>query len=99
MLKGKDRTWIELYRAIFKALCSVALCFICLVHLNYTVRKSYMESAWMLPTLCIVLFISVVSEHVRPWWATREEEIIETAQQELKELGTKQDGSLEKVWV
>jgi len=53
----------------------------------------------MLPTLCIVLFISVVSEHVRPWRATREEEIIETAQQELKELGTKQDGSLEKVWV
>jgi hypothetical protein len=38
----------------------------CLIHTNRITRKTYMESAWMLHTLCIILFLRVCTTHIRP---------------------------------
>jgi len=66
-LPPKDRHMVEYLRIAFKGVCGMALCMVCLVHTNHLTEKTYIESAWMLPTLCFILFLCVVATHIRPW--------------------------------
>jgi hypothetical protein len=100
-LKKEHRSRIEIYRSMFKGVCRAALCLICLVHTNHAARKSYMESAWMLPTLCIVLFLCVVARHVHPCLGGRgkgkaKRGDVEAAESVLTEPTVRQEVSDEK---
>jgi hypothetical protein len=66
-LKESERHRVEQIRVIFKVLCGVALGMVCLIHTNHLSQKTYMESAWMLPTLCIILACCVAATHIRAW--------------------------------
>jgi uncharacterized integral membrane protein len=68
-LPASRRHKSEYMRLAVNAVCGLTLCLITLVNTNAVTQERYMESAWMLPVICILLFIDVVAIHARtPWW-------------------------------
>jgi hypothetical protein len=64
-LRHKERNWREYIRLSFHTFCGFAICLICLINTNKPSQKSHMESAWMLPTICLIFFLCVAMRHVR----------------------------------
>jgi hypothetical protein len=57
----------EYFRLAWHTVCGFAICLICLINTNKPNQKSYLESAWMLSTICLLFFSCLFGKHVRPW--------------------------------
>ena len=73
-LEPRKRCKNAYLRLTVNAVSGVGLCLLPLIDTNPMIRDSYLRSSWMLPTICIVLFVSVVSNHLRIWSTRVEEE-------------------------
>ncbi|KAI1524378.1 hypothetical protein PtrSN001A_010899 [Pyrenophora tritici-repentis] len=72
-LQQERRHLCEYLRLLVMLVTGFTICLICLVTTNKKEQKVYMESAWMLPTICILFFLCVVARHIRrPKWMKRE---------------------------
>jgi hypothetical protein len=58
----KPSTYIRLG---IQGLCGVGLCLISTLKYNWDLKSEYLGSAWMIPTICLVLFGCVIAQHVR----------------------------------
>jgi hypothetical protein len=47
------------------AAAGLGLCLVVLIKYNAQSLDNYMSSAWMIPTICLVMFICVLVNHVR----------------------------------
>ncbi|CAE7016269.1 LtrA domain containing protein [Pyrenophora teres f. teres] len=71
-LQQEKRHLREYLRLLVMLVTGFTICLICLVGTNKKEQKMYMESAWMLPTICILFFLCVVARHIRrPKWMKR----------------------------
>jgi hypothetical protein len=70
-LPASRRHISEYMRIAVNAVCGLTLCLITLVNTNAVTQERYMESAWMLPVICILLFIDVVAIHARNPWSKK----------------------------
>jgi hypothetical protein len=66
-LPQEQRVRRECFRLFFHTVCGFAICLICLINTNKPNQKDYLESAWMLPTICLLFFSWVFIKHVQPW--------------------------------
>ncbi|KAI4624491.1 hypothetical protein J4E83_004166 [Alternaria metachromatica] len=53
-------------RLLTIVLIGFAVCLICLINTSKPSQKHYMESNWMLPTICLLFFFCVLVSHLRP---------------------------------
>ncbi|CAN9221974.1 unnamed protein product [Alternaria sp. RS040] len=60
-LLDKKRHLRQYMRLLFSVILGFAICLICLVNTNKPSQKHYMESNWMLPTICIIFAVCVLS--------------------------------------
>ncbi|RII21724.1 hypothetical protein CUC08_Gglean000891 [Alternaria sp. MG1] len=67
-LPDKKRHLRQYMRLLFSVILGLAIYLICLVNTNKPSQKHYMESNWMLPTICIIFAVCVLVSHARPWW-------------------------------
>ncbi|KAH8641494.1 hypothetical protein IG631_04435 [Alternaria alternata] len=67
-LPDRKRHLRQYMRLLFSVILGLAICLICLVDTNKPSQKHYMESNWMLPTICIIFAVCVLVSHARPWW-------------------------------
>ncbi|CAN9138903.1 unnamed protein product [Alternaria alternata] len=67
-LPDKKRHLRQYIRLLFSVILGFAICLICLVNTNKPNQNHYMESNWMLPTICIIFAVCVLVSHARPWW-------------------------------
>jgi peptidoglycan/LPS O-acetylase OafA/YrhL len=65
-LPPRKRHLPQYMRLLFMVVLGFAICLVCLVNTNKPNQKHYMESNWMLPTICIIFFVCVVVTHARP---------------------------------
>ena len=71
-LQQEKRHVREYLRLLVLLVTGFTICLICLVSTNKKEQKVYMESAWMLPTICILFLVCVVARHIRmPGWLER----------------------------
>ncbi|KAF2121199.1 bacterial low temperature requirement A protein-domain-containing protein [Lophiotrema nucula] len=64
-LPARQRRPSEYARLGFNFLCGIGLCLITLIKYNTGNEADYITGSWMIPTLCIVLFVCVIVGHVR----------------------------------
>ncbi|KAH7125605.1 bacterial low temperature requirement A protein-domain-containing protein [Dendryphion nanum] len=65
-LPKHERRAVEFIRLGVNMAGGVGLCLVTLIRHNDTSLSNYMASAWMIPTVCLTLFVCVVSNHIRP---------------------------------
>ncbi|KAF2267613.1 hypothetical protein CC78DRAFT_541554 [Lojkania enalia] len=64
-LPAHKRRVSEYIRFAVNLVCGVGLCLVTLIKYNTVAQGNYLGSAWMVPTICIVLFVCVVVNHIR----------------------------------
>ncbi|KAH7068436.1 hypothetical protein BKA63DRAFT_581897 [Paraphoma chrysanthemicola] len=64
-LPARRRQKSEYIRLAVNGICGLVLCLITLVHTSAVTQERYLESAWMLPVICIITFIDVLALHIR----------------------------------
>lgn len=62
--KRKGWTPFNIARTVIILVIGVALPLVCLITTNLTAASNYIESSWMLPTLCIAFFVVLVITHL-----------------------------------
>lgn len=64
-LPASRRQRSEYIRLAVNGICGLVLCLITLVNTSAVTQERYLESAWMLPVICIITFVDILALHVR----------------------------------
>ncbi|KAF2003054.1 hypothetical protein P154DRAFT_487403 [Amniculicola lignicola CBS 123094] len=64
-LPASQRKVSSYIRLGFNAAVGIGMCLVSIIKTNEVHEQNYLISAWMIPTLCILLFLCVVANHIR----------------------------------
>jgi hypothetical protein len=64
-LPHHKKTASQYIRLGTNVLSGIGLCLLSTIKYNIQLRDTYLSSAWMIPTICLVYFVNVVITHIR----------------------------------
>ncbi|KAJ4347952.1 uncharacterized protein N0V89_009324 [Didymosphaeria variabile] len=64
-LPASQRRVSSYVRLCVNFIFGVGLCLVATLKLNEPLEENYLASAWMIPTICLVYFVCVVTNHIR----------------------------------